>query len=107
MDLGSIVGTIALFAIAYGIFRASRENARESPRARRRALIGSAAMIVGGAVSALWLPTRLPETPGGPAVLVVVALLYVIGFCLVFTGLAALLGAAVAKPVPTESPADL
>ena len=51
-----------------------------------------------GGVFAFVLPPHVPETPGSPATLVGVALLWVIGGCLMFTGLMALLGAVVARP---------
>jgi hypothetical protein len=98
MNIGSLVGTLGLCVVAYLIFAASRGNARESAGMRRRMILGSLLGVVLGVVFVFVLPRFVPETPGSPGTLAVVALLWVIGFCLVFAGLGALLGAIVARP---------
>jgi hypothetical protein len=105
--MGSLLGTVMLAAMAYAIFRASRENARESPAMRRRMIAGSVAMVLIGALLAFRLPRYVPETPGSPGTLVAIALLWVFGAVFVFAGLAAVVGAVVARPTERHPADDL
>jgi drug/metabolite transporter (DMT)-like permease len=96
--MGSLVGLIGLVAISYMIFRTSRESARESAAARRRAIVGALIMMLTGAVMAFWLTRYVPETPGSPGTLVFLTLLWLLGGCMLFLGAIALAGGIVARP---------
>jgi prolipoprotein diacylglyceryltransferase len=104
--MGSLVGTVMLALMAFGIFRASRENARASHAMRRRMIAGSVAMVVVGTLLAFWMPQHIPETPGSPGTLVAIALLWVSGACFAFAGLASVVGAVVARPREHETRDD-
>jgi hypothetical protein len=85
-------------AIGYVVFMSANRIARLSPRSRRLLLVGNVVAVALGLLLAGWLPTRVPETSGSPASLVAMLLLWIVGGCLAFLGLAALLGAFFARP---------
>ena len=91
-------------ALGYGAFIAAYRKARRSPARRRILIAGNAVALALGLVLALWLPMRIPETSGSPASLVAIALLWMVGGCLAFLGLAALLGAVFARTPPVDRP---
>ena len=105
--LQSLAALAMLAWIAYSIFRTSRASARVSPAARRRTIAGASGSVALGAVLAFVVPPRVPATDGSPASLVAVTLLWLIGGCLILTGLIALAGAVSARPASGEPLADL
>jgi MFS family permease len=84
--------------IALPVFGVARDRARAAPAIRARLLVASAIGVTVGLVAALWLPRRIPETPGSPASLVGVLVLWSVGGGLALLSAAALLGAIVARP---------
>lgn len=57
-----------------------------------------------GLVIALWLPGRVPETPGSPATIVALLVLWIIGGGLAFVGVTTILGALLARPLADSPP---
>jgi hypothetical protein len=99
-----LIAVVVAGVLGYGAFITAFRKARRSP-ARRRALIaGNAVALALGLVLALWLPMRMPETSGSPASLVAILLLWLVGGCLAFLGLAALLGAVFARTPSVHQP---
>ncbi len=98
----SLLALAGLAWMGWVIFGTTRRRAAGSPRRRRGLVAGSLLMIAGGAAVAFWLPHRVPDTPGSPAALVAILLLWLIGGGFVFVGAASLLGAALARGPATE-----
>jgi MFS family permease len=89
--------------------RTIRNRASQSPAMKKRMLIGGCLSLALGLVLALWLPRRVPETQGSPAMLVAILLLWVVGGGLAYVGVVAILGALFARPPaddPTVPPSD-
>jgi hypothetical protein len=84
--------------IAAPVFQAARSNASRSAGTRVPVLLQAGVGIVIGLPLALWLPTRTRETPGSPANLVTVLVLWIIGGGFALLSTAMLLGAVVASP---------
>lgn len=97
----SLLALAGLAWFGWLVFGTSRRRASESPRRRRTLLVGGALMVALGVASAFWLPHRVPDTPGSPAALVAILLLWLIGGSFLFVGIASLIGAALARgPAP-------
>lgn len=86
--------------IAWGVFSATRAQARESSSLRGWLIVGTSLGMLAGAVLALWLPRRVPETSGSPASLVAIVLLWIVGGGLLFVSSAGLLGALMGRREP-------
>jgi MFS family permease len=84
--------------VGWTMARTIRDRACRSPALRRRLLIRACIALILGLVIALWLPGRVPETPGSPATIVALLVLWVIGGGLVFVGVATIVGALLARP---------
>jgi hypothetical protein len=92
-----LIAIVIAGALGYGAFITAYRTARRSPARRRVLIAGNAVALALGLVLALWLPMRIPETSGSPASLVAILLLWLVGGCLAFLGLASLLGAVFAR----------
>jgi MFS family permease len=79
--------------VGYPIYARMRSRVRAGSTRRPVALAGAALAIAAGLALALVVPRHVPDTPGTPATLVAIALLWILGGSIVFAGLAALLGA--------------
>ena len=99
-----LVAIVIASALGYGAFIAAYRKARRSPARRRGLIAGDAVALALGLALALWVPIRIPETTGSPASLVAISLLWLVGGCLAFLGLAALLGAVFARPPQVDRP---
>jgi hypothetical protein len=101
-ELGRLLQVLVLLvvtaALCYPVFARARARARVSSRARTLLITKAVAGIVAGALIALLLPTRVPETPGSPGTLVMIAMLWVLGGGLAFTSALVLAGAAAGRP---------
>ena len=99
---------LAVFGfVGWTMARTIRNRASQSPVMKKRMLIGGCLSLALGLVLALWLPRRVPETQGSPAMLVAILLLWVVGGGLAYVGVVAILGALLARPPagdPTEPP---
>ena len=85
-------------AAGYPVFRQAQRRARVTRQARTALLVRSVIGLVMGGVLALVLPQFVPETPGSPATIVALLLLWIVGGGLAFLSLAALAGALTARP---------
>ena len=99
-----LLATVALFALLGAAFVRARRQARESAGARTRLLIRSGLAVPAGAVVVFWLPRYVPETPGSPGTLVVVALLWIFGGIWIAFGIPTFLGAFLTRPPGDEAP---
>jgi hypothetical protein len=99
-----LIAVVIAGVLGYGAFIAAYRKARRSPARRRVLIAGNAVALAAGLVLALWVPMRIPETSGSPASLVAIALLWLVGGCLAFLGLAALLGAVFARAPRVDRP---
>jgi hypothetical protein len=98
---GSVVALAGLAWITWYMFDTARRRAGQSPRLRRLLVAGGLLQIAVGGVVAFWLPFRVPDTPGSPAALVGMLLLWIVGGLLLYSGAIGLLGAAFARaPAP-------
>ncbi len=88
--------------VAIPVALRARARARRSSATRTVLFLGSAVGLAAGLGLALWLPPRLPDTPGSPAMLVGVLALWFAGGSLALLSAATLLGAAVATPPASE-----
>jgi hypothetical protein len=88
-----ILAAVLLLAMCVANFALVRDRVRRLPHLRTRIAVSAGALVATGVVLALWLSTRIPETPGSPASLVGVVLLWLVGGLLVMIGLPALVGA--------------
>jgi hypothetical protein len=93
-----VVFLIVAAIVAYPVFRRAREFAETSLRARVRVAVRGVIGTLAGLVLAVWLPQRVPETPGSPATIVALLTLWIVGGSLTLLSLVSLLGAAVARP---------
>lgn len=89
--------------VGWTMARTIRDRASRSPALQRRLLIRGCITLVLGVIVALWLPRRVPETPGSPGTIVAMLVLWVIGGGLTFVGLTTIVGALLARP-PADSP---
>ena len=89
---------VGFCVITYLIYRSAAERAAESARARTRLIRGSIASIVSGAAIGIWGTTHVPETPGSPGTLVMLALIWIVGGGLIYTGIVSLPAAIRARP---------
>jgi len=97
-EVTQILSSIALFVLCGWFFISARRMASSSRSVRRGLILGALAAIGVAAVIIFYLPYRIPDTPGSPAALVVVALLWVMGAVLLLFAVPSLVGALVAKP---------
>jgi hypothetical protein len=79
--------------VGYPVYARARSRVRLGSWRRDVAMAAAALAIMAGFAFALVLPRYVPVTDGSPATLAAIALLWVVGGSLAFTGLAALLGA--------------
>jgi drug/metabolite transporter (DMT)-like permease len=79
--------------VGYPVYARMRSRIRAGASRRSVALAGAALAFAAGLALALVVPRHVPETPGSPATLVAIALLWIVGGSLAFVGLAAFLGA--------------
>ena len=91
--------------VAWTMGRTIRNRASRSPTMKNRMLIGGCVSLVLGLVMALWLPSRVPETPGSPGTIVMLLVLWVFGGGLAYVGLVAIVGALFARP-PASDPIE-
>ena len=101
-ELGTLLQVLVLLVITgaatYPVFARARARARASSRARTLLIVKAVAGVIAGAMIALLLPMRVPETPGSPGTLVMIAMLWVVGGGLAFMSLIVLAGAAAGRP---------
>lgn len=94
----SLLSLLILAAILWGIFTGARRTATLSRRARRGVLAGATVGIVAAVAAILLLPRLVPDTPGSPAALVFITLIWLVGGVGLLMAVPALFGAFVAKP---------
>ena len=93
--------------VGWSMARTIHKRASRSPAMKSRMIIRGCISLVLGLVIALWLPGRVPETPGSPATMVAMLVLWVLGGGLAYVGIIAIVGALFARPGaddPTKSP---
>jgi hypothetical protein len=103
-----VILVVVFGLVGWTMARTIRDRASRSPALRRRLLIRGCITLVLGPIAALWLPRRVPETPGSPGTIVAMLVLWVIGGGLTFVGLTTVAGALLARPPaggPPEPPA--
>jgi hypothetical protein len=88
-----------LLLALYWAIRETRRRLARKPEQRTRWLVGSWAYVIIGAILALWLPGRLPQTPGSPGTLVGMMLLWIVGGMMALLGIVGLV--AIAWPLPS------
>ena len=98
--MSQTLASLVLFALVGWIFYTVRQVARESAKARRRILVLSGLACLGALFVAFVMPRWVPETPGSPGTLVVIALLWVMAAVMVLVAFPALLAALTARPKP-------
>jgi len=89
--------------VGWTMARTIRNRASRSTAVKNRMLIVGCLFLALGPVMALWLPRRVPDTPGSPAALVAIVVLWVVGAGLAYVGVVTLLGALFARP-PADDP---
>ena len=100
--MSQTLASLLLFALVGWIFISVRRVARESAAARWRILLVSGAAIASGLLAAFVVPRWVPETPGSPGTLVVIALLWVLAAAIMVVALPAFLAAFTARPRSAE-----
>ena len=105
--LKAVAAVAALLLVPLVMALAVRARVRRRPELRGRIIASSVFVILLAAVVGIWLPTQVPDTPGSPAMLVGIVVLWILGGVLFIAGLASLLGAVFAgrsraalKPAP-------
>lgn len=96
--ISQLLASLLLFALAYGIFRSVRRASEDSAAFRRRMLIGTPIGVGFALFIAFVVPRWVPETPGSPGTLVVIALLWVMAAVILMAALPAFFGAFTARP---------
>ena len=100
--MGAFIQTVAMLAVGgfllYTVYRTARRRAEQSPESRTWMIVRSAGGVAIAVIAILWLPGRVPDTPGSPAALVMFTLIWLLGGMMVIMGSASLLGAWLAKP---------
>jgi len=100
--MGAFIQTIAMLAVGgyllYAAYRKARRRAEQSPETRTWMIVRNGAGVAIAVIAILWLPARVPDTPGSPAALVMFTLIWLLGGMMVIMGSASLLGAWMAKP---------
>ena len=74
-----LVFLVVAGVVAYPVFAKTRERALASPADRSRLIVKGLIGVAVGALLALWLPHRVPETSGSPASLVAILCLWIVG----------------------------
>ena len=97
-----VILVVVFGLVGWTMARTIRDRASRSPALQRRLLIRGCIALVLGLVIGLWLPGRVPETPGSPGTIVALLVLWVIGGGLALLGVTTILGALLAR-----SPADV
>ena len=96
--MSQTLASLLLFALMGWIFLTVRRVSQDSARMRRRILVLCAVGCASALFIAFVVPRWVPETPGSPGTLVVIALLWVMAAVIIFTALPAFLGALTARP---------
>ena len=84
--------------VGWSMARTVRDRVRRSPGLRRHLLTRAAIALILGPIIGLWLPGRVPETPGSPGTMVAMLVLWIIGGGLVLVGVTTMLGLLLARP---------
>lgn len=96
--MGQTLASLVLFALIGWIFYSVRQVALESAKARVRILVVCGFACLGALFIAFVMPRWVPETPGSPGTLVVIALLWVAAAVIVVVAFPAFLAALTARP---------
>jgi hypothetical protein len=96
--MSRLIPLLLLLALFWGIFTGARKMASGSARARRRLIIRGRVMTAIGFVMVLVLPHYVPETPGSPGTLVMLALIWLLGGGSITVSVASIAGAYTARP---------
>jgi hypothetical protein len=90
-----LAGVVALL-VGAAIFLVVRARVRRMPSLRFRiVLFGCLAIALAGGLG-WWLPSKVPDTPGSPAALIIVGFLWFLAAAFLLVGVSSLLGAAFA-----------
>jgi hypothetical protein len=100
----TVLSIAVLLAVVAWIFLVTLRRVRRAPEQRTRMLAGGVAMLVIGALCALWLPAQVPETAGSPATTVAIVVLWIVGGLFLVPGVPVLLGAVLGVPRKAEPP---
>jgi hypothetical protein len=103
-DVGPVLSIALLLAVAAWIFFVTLRRVRRVPGQRGRMLAGGIAMLVIGAMCALWLPAQVPETAGSPATTVGIVASWIVGGLFLLLGVPVLLGAVFGASRKVEPP---
>src|SRR5689334_21558055 len=94
--LKAVAAVAALLLVPLLMALAVRARVRRRPELRRRIIASSVFVILLAAAVGIWLPTQVPDTPGSPAMLVGIVVLWILGGVLFIAGLASLIGVVLA-----------
>lgn len=86
-----------LIGLLYWTFLKVKRRASGSTSRRRSTLIRSLLQLAVGLVIAFWLPTRVPDTPGSPAALVMLVLSWLLGGAMAVTAMIGVVAALLAR----------
>jgi hypothetical protein len=97
--LETLVAVVLGAAVLYWVYAKTQQRAAQSARGRRWLILRTSTGALAGLAIGVVLPQFVGETPGSPASLVVLLVLWVVGGVLLSLSAAALAGAYFAKPV--------
>jgi cytochrome bd-type quinol oxidase subunit 2 len=100
--MSQLLSTLALFALIGWLFIVARRTASTSRRVRSRMIAAALSTLIVVPVIGYWLTRQVPDTPGSPAALVGVTLIWLLGGVFLLFAVPALIGALVAKPMTEE-----
>ena len=100
--MSQLLGTVALGALIWWLFVVARRTATTSRRTRSRMILGGVVTLVVVPAVGLWLTRQVPDTPGSPAALVGITLIWLFGGVLLLFAVPSLIGALVARPTTEE-----
>lgn len=100
--MSQALSSLVLLALVIWIFLSVRRVAQGSAKARGRILLLSGLAIGAALIIAFVVPRWVPETPGSPGALVVIALLWVGAAVVVMWALPALIAALTVRPRTPE-----
>jgi hypothetical protein len=98
----SLIFLAVAAGLIYWSYRRARRRAGGSPRLRRFLLAIGVVTLAAGLIVGLWLPTKVPDTQGSPAALVMMLLCWIVGGMMVLTALITLVAAWLARPGEVE-----
>jgi membrane protease YdiL (CAAX protease family) len=96
--LETLLAVVLGAAAVYWVYLKTQQRAAQSARGRRWLIVRTSAGALVGLAVGVVLPQFVGETPGSPASLVVLLVLWVVGGVLLTLSAAALAGAYRAKP---------